>query len=80
MDIMSEAKQLLETKGVETVASQLRQRGLDKQVSSWISTGESMPVVGSQIKTRPRISSRKPCRRRSTTRRRTASSRLPRRT
>jgi uncharacterized protein YidB (DUF937 family) len=50
MDIMSEAKQLLETKGVETVASQLRQRGLDKQVSSWISTGENMPVVGSQIK------------------------------
>jgi uncharacterized protein YidB (DUF937 family) len=50
MDIMSEVKGLLETKGVDAVASQLKERGLDQQVSSWISTGENMPVVGSEIK------------------------------
>lgn len=47
---MGEVKGLLETKGVDALASQLQQRGLDKQVSSWISTGENVPVAGSEIK------------------------------
>ncbi len=47
---MGEVKGLLETKGVGALASQLQERGLDKQVSSWISTGQNIPVVGSEIK------------------------------
>lgn len=47
---MGEVKGLLETKGVDALASQLQDRGLDKQVSSWISTGQNIPVVGSEIK------------------------------
>jgi uncharacterized protein YidB (DUF937 family) len=50
MDIMGEVEGLLDSKGVDTLASQLRERGLDEQVSSWISTGQNIPVVGSEIK------------------------------
>jgi len=50
MDIMDEAKGLLEKDGVAGLAQKFKDSGLDEQVSSWISTGENIPVVGDQIK------------------------------
>ena len=49
MDIMEEAKSLLDKDGVAGLAQKFKDSGLDEQVSSWISTGENLPVVGSQI-------------------------------
>ena len=46
MDIMDEAKGLLEKDGVAGLAQKFKDSGLDEQVSSWISTGENIPVVG----------------------------------
>ena len=50
MDIMDAAKGLLEQDGVAGLAQKFKDSGLDEQVSSWISTGENIPVVGDQIK------------------------------
>jgi uncharacterized protein YidB (DUF937 family) len=50
MDIMDEVKGLLDQDGVAGLAQKFKDSGLDEQVSSWISTGENLPVVGAQIK------------------------------
>ena len=50
MDIMDEAKGLLDKQGVAGLTQKFKDSGLDEQVASWISTGENLPVVGSQIK------------------------------
>jgi uncharacterized protein YidB (DUF937 family) len=42
MDIMDEAKGLLEKDGVAGLARKFKDSGLDEQVSSWISTGEKI--------------------------------------
>lgn len=50
MDIMDEVKGLLDKEGVAGLTQRFKDSGLDEQVSSWISTGENLPVVGSQIR------------------------------
>ncbi len=50
MDVMDEVKGLLDQQGVAGLAQKFKDNGLDQQVSSWISTGENLPVVGDQIK------------------------------
>ena len=50
MDIMGEVTGLLDEDGVGGLAQKFRDSGLDAQVSSWISTGENLPVVGDQIR------------------------------
>ena len=50
MDVMSEVKGLVEGGKLDGLVKKFRDSGLDEQVSSWISKGENVPVVGDQIK------------------------------
>jgi uncharacterized protein YidB (DUF937 family) len=50
MDVMSEAKGLVEDGKLDGLVQKFRDSGLDEQVSSWVSKGENLPVVGEQIK------------------------------
>ena len=46
----TEVKQIIEEeKGLAGFAQKFREGGLDEQVSSWISKGQNLPVVGDQI-------------------------------
>ncbi|MBA3374596.1 MAG: YidB family protein [Gaiellaceae bacterium] len=49
MSMIEEVKQLIGERDLSGVARKLRESGLDEQVSSWISKGENLPVVGGQI-------------------------------
>jgi uncharacterized protein YidB (DUF937 family) len=50
MDVANEVKGLLGNESLEGLVQKFRNTGLDEQVSSWISKGENLPVVGDQIK------------------------------
>jgi uncharacterized protein YidB (DUF937 family) len=50
MDVMGEVKGLIDDGKLDGVVKKFRDSGLDEQVSSWISKGENLPVVGDQIK------------------------------
>jgi uncharacterized protein YidB (DUF937 family) len=50
MDVLSEVKGLVEEGKLDGLVQKFRASGLDEQVSSWISKGENLPVVGAQIK------------------------------
>ena len=50
MDVMNEVKGLIEVGKLDGLVKKFRDSGLDEQVSSWISRGENLPVVGDQIK------------------------------
>lgn len=49
MAVIDEVKQLLRERDISGIAQKFRESGLDEQVSSWISKGENLPVVGHQI-------------------------------
>lgn len=50
MSAIDEVKQLIRERDLSGVTQKFRESGLDEQVSSWISKGENLPVVGEQIK------------------------------
>ena len=50
MDVMNEVKGLIDDGKLDGLVKKFRDTGLDEQVSSWISKGENLPVVGDQIK------------------------------
>jgi len=50
MSAVDEVKQLIRERDLSGITQKFRESGLDKQVSSWISKGENLPVVGDQIK------------------------------
>jgi uncharacterized protein YidB (DUF937 family) len=46
----TEVKQIIEEEqGLSGFAQKFRESGLDEQMSSWISKGQNLPVVGDQI-------------------------------
>ncbi len=45
----TEVRKLIEERDLSSIAQKLRESGLDEQVSSWISQGQNLPVVGEQI-------------------------------
>ena len=49
MSATTEVKKLIEERDLSSIAQKLRESGLDEQVSSWISKGQNLPVVGEQI-------------------------------
>ncbi|MDQ3671103.1 MAG: YidB family protein [Actinomycetota bacterium] len=49
MSMIDEAKQLIRERDLSSVVQKFRESGLDEQVSSWVSKGENLPVVGDQI-------------------------------
>jgi uncharacterized protein YidB (DUF937 family) len=49
MAATAEVKQLIQERDLSSVTQRLRESGLDEQVSSWISKGQNLPVVGDQI-------------------------------
>jgi uncharacterized protein YidB (DUF937 family) len=49
MSATTEVKKLIEERDLSSIARKLRENGLDEQVSSWISKGQNLPVVGEQI-------------------------------
>jgi uncharacterized protein YidB (DUF937 family) len=50
MSAVEEAKKLIEERDLSGFAQKFRESGLDEQVSSWISKGQNLPVVGDQIR------------------------------
>lgn len=50
MSVVDEVKRLIGERDLSGITQKFRESGLDKQVSSWISKGENLPVVGDQIK------------------------------
>ena len=50
MSATTEVRKLIEERDLSSIAQKLRESGLDEQVSSWISKGQNLPVVGDQIK------------------------------
>lgn len=49
MSATTEVRKLIEERDLSSIAQKLRESGLDEQVSSWISKGQNLPVVGPQI-------------------------------
>jgi uncharacterized protein YidB (DUF937 family) len=49
MSVKTEVKKLIEERDLSSIAQRLRESGLDEQVSSWISKGQNLPVIGPQI-------------------------------
>ncbi|MBA3401395.1 MAG: DUF937 domain-containing protein [Actinobacteria bacterium] len=49
MSAIDEVRELIRERDLSGVTQKFRQSGLDEQVSSWISKGENLPVVGEQI-------------------------------
>jgi uncharacterized protein YidB (DUF937 family) len=49
MAATAEVKKLIQERDLSSVTQKLRDSGLDEQVSSWISKGQNLPVVGDQI-------------------------------
>jgi uncharacterized protein YidB (DUF937 family) len=45
----TEVKKLIEERDLSNITQKFRESGLDEQVSSWISKGQNLPVVGEQI-------------------------------
>jgi uncharacterized protein YidB (DUF937 family) len=45
----TEGKRLIEGQDLSSITQKFRDSGLDEQVSSWISKGQNLPVVGDQI-------------------------------
>lgn len=50
MSVTDEAKRLIEGGKLEGLVQKFKDEGLDKQVSSWISKGENVPIAGEHIK------------------------------
>lgn len=50
MSVTDEAKSLIEGGKLSGLVQKFKDEGLDKQVSSWISKGENIPIAGDQIK------------------------------
>jgi uncharacterized protein YidB (DUF937 family) len=50
MSVTDEAKSLIEGGKLSGLVQKFKDGGLDKQVSSWISKGENIPIAGDQIK------------------------------
>lgn len=49
MSAIDEVRELIRERDLSGVTQKFRESGLDEQVSSWISKGENLPVVGEQI-------------------------------
>jgi uncharacterized protein YidB (DUF937 family) len=49
MSVKTEVKKLIEERDLSSIAQKFRESGLNEQVSSWISKGQNLPVVGPQI-------------------------------
>jgi uncharacterized protein YidB (DUF937 family) len=49
MSATTEVKKLIEERDLSSFTQKFRETGLDEQVSSWISKGQNLPVVGDQI-------------------------------
>lgn len=49
MSVKQEVRNLIEQRDLSSVAQKFRESGLDEHVSSWISKGQNLPVVGDQI-------------------------------
>jgi uncharacterized protein YidB (DUF937 family) len=49
MSVKQEVRKLIEQRDLSSIAQKFRESGLDEQVSSWISKGQNLPVVGEQI-------------------------------
>ena len=49
MTVVDEVKRLIGERDLSRITQKLRESGLDEQVSSWISKGTNLPVVGAQI-------------------------------
>jgi uncharacterized protein YidB (DUF937 family) len=49
MSVKQEVRNLIEQRDLSSIAQKFRESGLDEQVSSWISKGQNLPVVGEQI-------------------------------
>jgi uncharacterized protein YidB (DUF937 family) len=45
----AEVKKLIDERDLSSITQKFRESGLDEQVSSWISKGQNLPVVGDQI-------------------------------
>jgi uncharacterized protein YidB (DUF937 family) len=50
MSVTDEAKRLIEGGKLDGLVQKFKDEGLDKQVSSWISKGENLPIAGEHIK------------------------------
>jgi uncharacterized protein YidB (DUF937 family) len=50
MSVTDEVKTLIEHGKLQGLVQKFKDEGLDKEVSSWISKGENLPVAGDQIK------------------------------
>jgi uncharacterized protein YidB (DUF937 family) len=49
MSATTEVRRLIEERDLSSITQKFRESGLDEQVSSWISKGQNLPVVGDQI-------------------------------
>jgi uncharacterized protein YidB (DUF937 family) len=49
MSATTEVRKLIEERDLSSITERFRESGLDKQVQSWISKGENLPVAGDQI-------------------------------
>ena len=49
MTVVDEVRRLIGERDLSGITQKLRQSGLEEQVSSWISKGTNLPVVGPQI-------------------------------
>jgi uncharacterized protein YidB (DUF937 family) len=49
MSVKDEVRKVIQERDLSSVTRKLRDSGLDQQVSSWISKGQNLPVVGDQI-------------------------------
>ena len=49
MTVVDEVKRLIGERDLSRITQKLRESGLEEQVSSWISKGTNLPVVGAQI-------------------------------
>jgi uncharacterized protein YidB (DUF937 family) len=45
----AEVKKLIQERDLSSITQKFRDSGMDEQVSSWISKGQNLPVVGDQI-------------------------------
>jgi uncharacterized protein YidB (DUF937 family) len=49
MSVKTEVEKLLKERDLSSISQKFRESGLDEQLSSWISKGQNLPVVGPQI-------------------------------
>ena len=49
MGVLDDIKGLVGDGDVAGFAKKFREKGLDKEVASWVSKGENLPIVGDQI-------------------------------